>query len=105
MAFGRIARSTAMIRLRLVFWVYHCASCVFADGTGRDEGRSRVNEQFFQSFHVQESVTCIITRWCLAHLRTHINYKMHSRMDRNSKICVEFIIALPVSSGVKQFHT
>ena len=81
MVFGRNARSTAVIRLHLVFWVYQCASCVFADGTGRrEEVQRRFNEQFFLSFHVRERAT----RWCLAHALVHINYKMHSHTDRNS---------------------
>ena len=84
MVFGTSARSTAVVRLHLVFWVYQCASCVFADQTERDEGRSRVSKKFFQSFHVRESTACIITRLCLAHARTHIYYKTDSNTDRSS---------------------
>ena len=75
--FGISAQSTAMVWLYLVFWVDHCASCIFADQMGRDESQSRFNEQFLQRFRIRESMTCIITRWCLAHTRTHIYYKTH----------------------------
>ena len=39
-----------MVRLHLGFWVYQCASCVFADRTGRDESRAIVVSTFLQSF-------------------------------------------------------
>ena len=82
MVFGTSARST-MVRLRLVFRVHQCASYVFADGTGRDERRSRVVSTNGSS-RAFENTTCIITCWCLAHARMRINYKTHSRVDRNS---------------------
>ena len=76
MVFCTSARSTAVVSVLLVFWVYQCASCVFADQTGRDEEvQSHINKQFLQSLHIGESMTSIIMYWCL----------MHSHTDRSSK--------------------